>query len=136
MLIAWAVNEHALPGLRVARRRPGLDWFWLARHPRIALVLALSLVILGFVPGVLAATHVPAFRRRFGQGFAILHTPNRYLRQVITWQAVDWALRIITIWFFLGAFNIHTTLDSPLRVQVTQSLSTIIPLTPSGIGTE
>ncbi len=135
-LIAWAVETGALPGLPVVRRLPALDWFWLFRHPNAALLVALVMLLLGFVLGLLAASRVAAFRERFGQGLTILRTPTRYLRQVASWQAVDWTLRIVTIWFFLCAFHIRTGLDSALRVQLTQSLSTIVPLTPAGIGTE
>lgn len=135
-LLAWAVQSGALPGLRVVQHLPALDWFWLFRHPRAALVVVLSLLILGIVVWLLAASRVAAFRERFGQGFTILHTPTRYLRLVVLWQAVDWGLRIAAIWFFLRAFRIEPSLDSALRVQLTQTLSTIVPLTPAGIGTE
>ena len=49
---------------------------------------------------------------------------------------VDWALRLATIYFLLRAFHVPATVRNVLRVQVTQSLSTIVPLTPAGIGTE
>jgi len=39
-------------------------------------------------------------------------------------------------YFFLRAFHVPATYANVLRVQVTQSLSTIVPLTPAGIGTE
>lgn len=135
-LLAWAVQTGALPGLRVVQHLPSLDWFWLFQNPRAALVIALSLFVLAPVVALLTASRVAAFRRRFGQGFTILRTPGRYLRRVVLWQAVDWALRLGAIWFFLRAFHIEPSLDSALRVQLTQTLSTIVPLTPAGIGTE
>ena len=92
-LIAWAVKTGALPGLPVVRRLPALDWFWLFRHPNTALLVVLVMLLLGFVLGLLAASRVAAFRERFGQGLTILRTPTRYLRQVASWQAVDWTLR-------------------------------------------
>jgi uncharacterized protein (TIRG00374 family) len=55
---------------------------------------------------------------------------------VATWQAVDWACRLATIFFLLRAFHLPATLHAALLVQVTQSLATLVPLTPGGIGTE
>lgn len=135
-LLVWAVKVHALPGLQVARKLPAVDWFWLFRYPRAALAVAVAALLLGFALGLFAAGRVASFRRGVRQGFAILRTPGLYVRSVVSWQMLDWTLRIATIWFFLDAFHIQTSLDSALRVQVTQSLSTILPLTPAGIGTE
>ncbi len=135
-LLAWALGTHALPGLKVMRKLPTVDWFWLFRHPRVALAVAVAALVVGFALGLFAAGRIASLRQRVGQGFTVLRTPGRYLRSVVSWQALDWALRIVTIAFFLRAFHIQTGLESALRVQVTQSLSTIVPLTPSGIGTE
>jgi uncharacterized membrane protein YbhN (UPF0104 family) len=51
-------------------------------------------------------------------------------------QATDWALRLAAVFFFLRAFNIPATLHNALLVQVSQSLATIFPFSPAGIGTE
>jgi uncharacterized membrane protein YbhN (UPF0104 family) len=58
------------------------------------------------------------------------------VRGVLTWQLVDWALRLGTIYLLPRALHVPATSTNVLRVQVTQSLSTIVPLTPAGIGTE
>ena len=59
-----------------------------------------------------------------------------YLRRIAVWQACDWILRFVAIWFFLDAFGIQQTLRNVLLVQVTQSLATLVPVSPGGIGTE
>lgn len=135
-LLLWAIHEGVLPGVRILDRMPSVDWFWLFRHPRAAAVTAGVLLVLGFALGLLAAARIREFRARVGQGFAIMRTPGRYVRGVVAWQLVDWGLRLATIYFFLRAFHVPTTAANVLRVQVTQSLSTIVPLTPAGIGTE
>jgi glycosyltransferase 2 family protein len=135
-LLAWALSTHVLPGVHLVRKLPAVDWFWLFRHPRIAVVVVAAAVLASFLGGMLAAGRIAAFRQRVGQGLAILRTPGLYLRRVVLWQLVDWALRIATIYFFLRGFHIPATFDNALRMQVTQSLATILPLTPSGIGTE
>lgn len=135
-LLLWALHEHVLPGVHVLHRLPSVDWFWLFRHPRWAAVSAVATLVVGFALGVWAAAKIEAFSARVAQGTAILRTPVRYLRSVAAWQLADWALRLAVIYFFLRAFHVGANLDNALRVQVTQSLSTIVPLTPAGIGTD
>ncbi len=136
LLLLWALHAHVLPGVHVLHRLPSVDWFWLFRHPRAAVAVVVATLIGGFVLGLWAARKIEAFRARVAQGFAILRTPVRYLRSVAAWQLADWALRLAVIYFFLRAFHVNASLDNALRVQVTQSLSTIVPLTPAGIGTD
>jgi len=136
LLIVWALETHVLPGVNVLHRLPSVDWFWLFRHPRAAAAVAGSTLVLGFAAGLWASARIEAFRHRVAQGFAVLHTPGRYVRGVVAWQLLDWALRLAAVYFFLRAFHVHADLRNALRVQVTQSLSTIVPLTPAGIGTE
>ncbi len=135
-LLLWAFQQHVLPGVQVLNHLPSVDWFWLFRHPRIATIVIVGTLVAGFALGVWAAARIAAFRARVGQGIAILRTPRLYLRSVVTWQLLDWVLRIASIYFFLRAFHVAANLDNALRVQVTASLSTIVPLTPAGIGTE
>ena len=70
------------------------------------------------------------------QGFAILRTPWRYLRDVVSWQALSWVLRLASLYYFLRAFRITASVHNALLTQVVQSLSTLFPITPGGAGTE
>lgn len=135
-LLLWALQQHVLPGVQVLDHLPSVDWFWLFRHPRAAAAVAGGTLVVGFVFGLWAAARIAAFRERVAQGVSILRTPGRYLRSVVALQLVDWALRLTAIYFYLRAFHVAANLDNALRVQVTQSLSTIVPLTPAGIGTD
>jgi uncharacterized membrane protein YbhN (UPF0104 family) len=76
------------------------------------------------------------FRRRLARGFAVFSDFGDYLRHVAVWQAADWCLRLVTIFFFLRAFHVPATLHNAILVQVTQSLAVLFPISPSGIGTE
>ena len=136
LLLIWALQQHVLPGVNVLHRLPSVDWFWLFRHPRAAAMAIPAALVAAFVLGLWAARRIEEFRTRVAQGVAILRTPRRYLRSVVVWQLADWLLRLATIYFFLRAFHVTANLDNALKVQVTQSLSTIVPLTPAGIGTE
>lgn len=135
-LLGWALQQGVLPGLDVVHHLPSIDWFWTVRHPRATAALAVGALVAALVLGLWASRRIAAFRQRVAQAFTIMHTPLRYLRSVVLWQLVDWALRLATVVFFLRAFHVPATLDNALRVQVTQSLSTILPLTPAGIGTD
>jgi glycosyltransferase 2 family protein len=136
LLLVWALQQHVLPGVRVLNRLPSIDWFWLFRHPRAAVVVTTVTLVLGAAAVLWGVARTAAFRRRVALGFAVLRTPGRYLRTVAAWQLLDWALRLATIFFFLRAFHVHADFRNTLRVQVASSLSTIVPLTPAGIGTE
>jgi uncharacterized membrane protein YbhN (UPF0104 family) len=135
-LLAWALTLGVLPSLHAVPALPQVDWLWIFQHPRLALALTVAGVALGFVAGVWASTHIRAFRDRVASGFAVLRRPRLYVRGVLPWQALDWGLRLVTIFLLLRAFGVPATPHNALLVQVTQSLSTVLPLTPGGIGTE
>lgn len=135
-LLIWALSLGVLPGLDVIPALPNVDWLWLFQHPRAALAVAAAALVAGFVLGVFASTHIRGFWERVAQGFAILRPPSRYLRGVVPWQTTDWVFRLATVYLLLLAFGLPATVHNALLVQVTQSLSTVLPLTPAGIGTE
>ena len=94
------------------------------------------MLVVGFVVGLWAARRVEEFWGRVRQGLAVLRTPRRYLRTVVPWQALDWTLRIFTVALFLEAFGVPVTPRNAFLAQAAQSLSTVLPITPAGIGTE
>lgn len=141
-LFVWAVQQGVLPGLDVVPQLPMFDLNWLLAHPAAGLAIGGGFVALLGVACWRASRHVVAFWARVVQGFSILGDWKLYLRTVVTWQAADWCFRILGLVFFLHAFGIGIGLDpldnlaDALLVQVTQSISTLVPLTPAGIGTE
>lgn len=135
-LLAWAIQLGVLPSLDRLPHLPSLDYGWPLRHERVAEIGAL---VLGILVGVLltwATRHVVAFWRRVAQGFSVLRDPRLYVRGVLSWQLLSWGLRIAAVFWFLRAFHIHATLHNALLAQLAQSLSTILPITPGGAGTE
>jgi uncharacterized membrane protein YbhN (UPF0104 family) len=133
LLLIWALQQGVLPGLSVLERLPSVEWSWFLRHPRASGVALLVVLVLGVVLGSRATA---AFRHRFAGGFAVLRTPRRYVTGVVTWQAGSWACRIGSTYFFLRAFGLDPVLPDALLVQVVQSVATLLPFTPGGIGTE
>jgi uncharacterized protein (TIRG00374 family) len=135
-LVAWALAFGFLPGLDVIPSLPAVDWLYLFQHPRLALFVALvllALIVLGLTWG---SRKVKDFWRRVRQGFAILQEPRRYLQRVAVWDAVDWSLRLASVYFFLQAFGLPGGAENVALVQTTMSLATALPFTPGGVGTE
>jgi uncharacterized membrane protein YbhN (UPF0104 family) len=136
LLLIWALSAGVLPGGEVLPSLPGIDWLWVFKNPGQALVIAGFFLAIALVVAGLAYGRVTAFWERVRQGLTILHTPRRYLREVALWDAADWALRLVAVFFFLHAFGLPATAYNTFAYQVAGSLSTALPLTPAGIGTE
>jgi uncharacterized membrane protein YbhN (UPF0104 family) len=136
--VLWALTQHVLPGVSVLKspRLPSLDYGWAFQHPTAGLILFGLLLLFGTALVAWIAEHVDRFRAKVAQGFAAVGDRSYYLRRVVVWQLADWTLRLVAVFFFLRAFGIPATLHNALLVQVSQSLATILPVSPGGIGTE
>lgn len=135
-LLSWALTQGVLPSLDVLQDLPSFDFAWFLRHPT-----ATEITLLVLVSGVIALAvwiraNVAGFRQRVRQAFTVVRTPARWLRTVVAWQLAEWALRLATIWFMLGAFRIEQSVHSVLLVQAAESLATLVPISPGGIGTQ
>lgn len=133
LLLLWAIQQGVLPGLSVLERLPSVDWAWFLRHPRASVAIGAVVLVLALVLGSRATK---AFRRRFSEGFAVVRDPRRYVTGVVSWQAASWVCRIASTYFFLRAFGFDPVVRDAFVVQVVQSLATVLPFTPGGIGTE
>jgi glycosyltransferase 2 family protein len=128
-LLVWVLLAGVLPGVRF----PDLPTFELSaavRHPEITLVIVAALAVLA----VFLARRVRSFWRQFGQGLAIVRTPSRYLRSVVSYQALGWGCRVGAAFAFLEAFGVPGSLRNALIVQVAGSLGSLLPATPGGLG--
>jgi len=141
-LLGWAIERGALPALDVLPRLRAFDLDWIIDHPVATGAIGVGLLVVAGVLAWRAHPHVAAFAQHLRQGFAVLGDRRRYLRTVVPWQLADWTLRIAGLYCFLRAFGIgfgigiEVDLENALLVQITQSLSTLVPITPAGIGTE
>ena len=134
--IIWAIALGVLPGLHVLPDLPSIDYGWAFRHPKFGLILFVALLLFGGLLLAWIAERVDEFRAHVAQGFSAFRDRSYYLRSVVPWQLLDWTLRLCTVFFFLRAFGVTATLRNAVLVQVSQSLATIFPFSPSGIGTE
>jgi uncharacterized membrane protein YbhN (UPF0104 family) len=134
--IVYALATGELPGHSVLGRLPGFDFKWLFAHLRGTLIAIGLLLFVLLLVLLWYAEQLLGFRRRIARGFAIFSDRRRYFRRVAVWQTADWSLRLATIFLFLRAFHVPATLHNAVLVQVTQSLAVLLPISPSGIGTE
>jgi uncharacterized membrane protein YbhN (UPF0104 family) len=133
-LVIWAAASGYFPGTDVLG--PSFDFGWAIHNPgtflkAIGLVLVILLVIVLWF-----AEQIGDFRRRIAQGFSILADTGAYLRRVVAWQVADWLLRFGAVLFFLHAFGLPATVHNAVLVQVSAALASLLPISPSGIGTE
>jgi uncharacterized membrane protein YbhN (UPF0104 family) len=133
-LVIWAAASGYLPGQDVLG--PSFDFGWVVRNPATFLKgIGIMLLIL-LVALLWFAEQIGDFRRRLAQGFSIFRDRQAYLRGVILWQVADWLLRFAAVLFFLHAFGLPGTVHNALLVQVSAALASLLPISPSGIGTE
>ncbi len=135
-ILAWALTIGVLPSLDVLPHLPQIEWSWPLRHKTEALVIGIVWAIVLALMFVIAVRRVRDFKHRVRQGFAILGDRPRFVRQVATWQALSWAFRFASVYFFLEAFRVPATFHNTLLVLAVQSLSTLLPFTPGGVGTQ
>jgi uncharacterized membrane protein YbhN (UPF0104 family) len=135
-ILIWAFQQNVLPGLNVLPKLPAIDWHWPAQHPKPFLVIAVVWITVITLLIVIWSKRVKGFWGRVANGFAILRQPRRFVTGVISWQALSWVLRAATIYFVLRAFHLPATAYGIALVLSVQSLSTLLPFTPGGIGTQ
>lgn len=136
LIFSYALTLGVLPGVGSLGSLPGFDFGFFASNPEFSAVLLVALAIFGAIGVMWARLHISEFKQRVGMGLVVLRDRTEYLQHVAAWQAGDWTLRFVAIWFFLGAFGVEQSIRNVLLVQVTQSLATLVPISPGGIGTE
>jgi uncharacterized membrane protein YbhN (UPF0104 family) len=135
VIIIWALASHGIPGFGVLPSLGTVDWSWPYRHQYVTAIVIGALFIAGVVGLVWAQERIEAFWSRVRQGFAILTDLRRYVLRVVTWQAGSWVFRFASVYWFMKAFHMPATTHNALVVLATQSISTLLPITPGGVGT-
>lgn len=131
LLLLWAWYLGVLPSLPDI---PAFELSLMARHPDWTGTIAILVV------GALAAVAIiqrPRLERIWGDlsaGLRILRFPRRYLRTVVSLQALAWLARLAAAWFFLDAFGVDATLRNAAIVMMVHGVSSALPLTPGGVG--
>ena len=135
-LFCYALALGVLPGLPDLPKIPAFDWSFVVEHPRLAVFFGCVLLggIIVFVAW--ASRRVTAFKEKVAQGFVVLGDRRAFLKQVVSWQAASWLARGLGVYCFLRAFHIDAGVDTVVAVLVVQGLSTMLPFTPGGAGTQ
>jgi uncharacterized membrane protein YbhN (UPF0104 family) len=128
--------EGVLPGRSLLPKLPTFDFSWFFGHPRQTIIIAGTVILLLTAAVLWAWTTIVEFRERVRQGLNGLLDWRFYLGHILPWQVADWTLRIVIIFFALLAFHVPATVHNSLLVQGTSNLATLLPISPSGIGTE
>jgi uncharacterized membrane protein YbhN (UPF0104 family) len=132
----FLLAEGVLPGHSLLITRPAFDFRWFFAHPRATIVIVGTVILLLTALVLWAWATIMEFKARVRQGLNGLLDWRFYLRRILPWQLGDWTLRLVVIYFALRAFHMPATLHNSLLAQGTSNLATLLPISPSGIGTE
>ena len=136
MLFVYALSRGLLPGVPELPNGLAFDWSFVVEHPRLTVFLG-CVILGGVIAGVAwASRRVTEFREKVAHGFAILGDRRAFLTQVVSWQAGSWLARAFCIYLFLRAFHIDAGVEVVVAVLVIQGISTVLPFTPGGAGTQ
>jgi glycosyltransferase 2 family protein len=134
--LVWAFAAGILPGLDVLPNLPSIDWWWPLRHGRVSLIGLFVVAVLLLILFWWLNRKVDELRARLAQGLAILRQPRRYVTGVVSWQLLSWGFRLATVYWCLKAFHVPANATNVATAQVVDSLSTILPFSPGGVGTK
>jgi uncharacterized membrane protein YbhN (UPF0104 family) len=135
-LFVYALTLGILPGVPDLPNIPAFDWSFVIEHPRLAVFLGCVLLGGAIVLVAWASRRVNAFREKVARGFVILGDRRAFLTQVVSWQAASWFVRALGVYVFLRAFHIEAGVETVVAVLIVQGLSTLLPFTPGGAGTQ
>ncbi len=126
---AWATGS-----LPAAPRMPA---FVHAITSSSTMSIALAIVVVAAVVliGRRLAPHLRSTIAHARQGVAVLHSPARYARTVLSVQSLAWCCRIGVVACMLAAFGIPASLPLAALLVVAGGMSTIVPV-PGGAGTQ
>src|SRR5271165_3563451 len=92
-VLIFAFSQGVFPKPPDFAKLNSFDISYLAEHFRLTLFLITALAILGLVAFALLSVRVQAFWVRVRQGVTILSDRHRYVREVLSLQALAWGCR-------------------------------------------
>ncbi len=136
LLVLFVLSRGLVPPLPELPNISAFDLsFWAANPTLLAVACALTallvLILLWWI-----GRHVRNFMAHLKQGAIILTTPRRFIREVVSWQALGWVFRLASVWLMLAAFNVETGFEPALVATSVQTVSQIVPFTPGGAGAQ
>jgi uncharacterized membrane protein YbhN (UPF0104 family) len=105
-----------------------------AQHLLIVTLAGSGLALAAGWLGFHLRTKIRSFLLDARRGLAVFVEPMRYVRRVASWQALGWALRVASVYWFLLAFHVPASLGAALVVVAVQLIAAAVPVTPGGAG--
>ena len=136
LVLIFAFTQGVFPKPPDFSKLDAFDLSYFAAHPQFTLFVLTVLGILVLIAVAWLSARVKAFWARVRQGWTILRDRRRYFREVVSYQALAWALRFGCFWFLLDAFSIGGSVRNVLLVFGVTAVSSMVPLTPGGAGVQ
>jgi uncharacterized membrane protein YbhN (UPF0104 family) len=136
LVFAYALTQGLLPRPPQLPELPAFDIAFWAQNPQLLLFTVTVLGVGSLITFAVVARRAEEFWARIKQGVVILTQPRRFLREVVSWQALGWLFRFAAFWFFLEAFGIGGSFQNVMLVMSVQAISTMLPFTPGGAGAQ
>jgi uncharacterized membrane protein YbhN (UPF0104 family) len=136
LVFAYALTQGLLPRPPQLPELPAFDIAFWAQNPQLLLFTVTVLGVGSLITFAVVARRAEEFWARIKQGVVILTQPRRFVREVVSWQALGWLFRFAAFWFFLEAFGIGGSFQNVMLVMSVQAISTMLPFTPGGAGAQ
>jgi uncharacterized protein (TIRG00374 family) len=136
LVLIFAFTQGVFPKPPDFSKLSSFDISYLAAHFHLTLFLITALGILGLVAFALLSVRAKAFWARVRQGVTMLSDRRRYLREVVTLQALAWSCRFVAFWLLLDAFRVGGSVRNVLLVFAVNQVAGAVPFTPGGAGVQ
>jgi uncharacterized protein (TIRG00374 family) len=136
LVLIFAFTQGVFPKPPDFSKLSSFDISYLAVHFRLTLFLITLLGVGALVAFAFLSVRVRAFWDRVRQGVTILGDRRRYLREVVSLQALGWLCRFAAFWFLLDAFRVGGSVTNVLLVFGVNQVAGAVPLTPGGAGVQ
>jgi glycosyltransferase 2 family protein len=110
------------------------DWDWFGDHLALTIILAGGAAFLLVLVLRIFWKWVKKMWEKAKVGGAILSTPRRYFTHVFAPSFGSWIAKLFVIGIFLGAYGIPVTFASIMHVVGSNSLASMVSVTPGGVG--
>jgi uncharacterized membrane protein YbhN (UPF0104 family) len=136
VVLVFAFSQGVFPKPPDFSKLSSFDISYLAEHFSLTLFLITLLAVLALVVFAVLSVRVQAFWARVRQGVVILKDRRRYLREVVSLQALGWLCRFGAFWFMLEAFEVGGSVRNVLLVFGVNQVAGAVPFTPGGAGVQ
>ncbi len=136
LVLVFAFTQGVFPKPPEFSKLSSFDISYLAEHFRLTLFLITLLAVVGLAAFAYLSSRIQAFWARVRQGVTILSDRRRYVREVVSLQALAWLSRFAAFWFLLDAFRIGGSVKNVLLVFGVNQVAGAVPFTPGGAGVQ